>query len=145
MNAKKTNTVTCEQCKHSRETCDRKGNESWKTLWCGSDDLPPGMKRTNHGKNFSCGYGKMAISNSQQKKTLERIFAMPTPNDILWTEIESFLNHTRCIVENRKGSRVLIQKDSNMIIIHRPHPGNQTPPDRIRSIKKFLAMKGITP
>ena len=85
------------------------------------------------------------ITNSKQRKTLKKIFTLPTPNDILWTDIESLLKHIGCVIEYNKGSRMTFKKDKEMIFIHRPHPQKQTPPETIKEIKNFLEDTGVTP
>lgn len=87
----------------------------------------------------------MESLNGRQQKTLERIFARPTPNDILWADIESLLRHVGCTIEYRGGSKVRITKGALKRIEHRPHPGNQTPARTTERIKDFLMLIGVTP
>jgi hypothetical protein len=87
----------------------------------------------------------MQITNSKQRKILERIFAEPIPNDILWTDIESLLRHIGCKIEYRGGSKIKIIKDTKKLFDHRPHPSNQTPSRTVKVIKNFLTRIGVTP
>jgi len=82
----------------------------------------------------------LEISNAKQRRTLERIFKQPTPNDILWSNIESLLK-----LEYREGSRVKITKGNITHRCHRPHPSNQTKPHTVEGIRNFLDEIGVKP
>jgi len=87
----------------------------------------------------------MQTTNSKQQKTLERIFTTPVPNNILWSEIESLLRNLGCVIQYKGGSKVKIAKDTEKALIHRPHPGNQTPPETVIDIRTMLTNIGVTP
>jgi hypothetical protein len=145
MNSKKTNTVTCEQCRHAGEAIrvTSKGNRKIDTdkLYCNNRHLP----YESHPKDYSCGFGTMTITNANQQKTLKKIFDKPTPNDISWAKIESLITHIGCTIKYGKGSRVKFAKGAAFVNAHRPHPQNQTPIWVIEEIKIFLAKIGVTP
>jgi hypothetical protein len=87
----------------------------------------------------------MALTNSKQQKTLERIFKEPTPNDIPWPDIESLFKHVGCTIKHRGGSKVAFEKKDKVLFMHRPHPQTQTPTQNIRRIKAFLKDLGAEP
>jgi len=87
----------------------------------------------------------MQTTNSKQRKTLEKIFTNPAPNNILWEEIESLIRHLGCVIEYRGGSKVKFTKNAVPLFVHRPHPSNQTPPQTISNIREFLIEIGVTP
>jgi hypothetical protein len=87
----------------------------------------------------------MQTTNSRQRRTLERIFAAPTPNDIPWPDIESLLKHIGCTIKHRDGSKITIMKDREKTHVHRPHPQTQTPDWTIKKIKKFIENIGAKP
>jgi len=87
----------------------------------------------------------MQPTGSKQRKTLERVFAQPTPNDVLWSDIESLLTHLGCTIKYLGGSRVRFAKGSERHFAHRPHPSNQTPSLTIKGIRNFLARIGAEP
>jgi predicted RNA binding protein YcfA (HicA-like mRNA interferase family) len=86
----------------------------------------------------------MQITSSKQRKTLEKIFTEPTPNDIPWTTIESLLEHVGCETKYGRGSKASFKKDSKIVFIHRPHPQRQTPIGTVKEIKIFLEKLGVT-
>ena len=78
-------------------------------------------------------------------RTLNRVFARPTPVDVRWADIEAMLRALGVQVEERSGSRILLKADSERIVIHRPHPRPTTSPATVRDIAKFLDYIGVTP
>lgn len=137
---RQTNTITCEQCKYSVIPQDR---ATERTLLCNNPN--PTLQRSISKKTFSCGYGIMKVTNSKQRRTLEKIFEKPTPNNILWKDIESLLNHIGCMLKYPGGSIAKISKGEARILDHRPHPGNQTPSRTTGRIRIFLADIGVMP
>ena len=87
----------------------------------------------------------IAITNSKQLETLEKVFKLPTPNNILWTDIISLLKHVGCTIEYRGGSEVKATKGTKKMFEHRPHPSNQTPCRTVKTIRTFLTRIGVTP
>lgn len=86
-----------------------------------------------------------APTNSRQRRTLHRVFARPTPNDIPWPDIVSLFKHLGFAVEYGMGSRVRFKNGPEEFFCHRPHPSRQTPPEVIRDIRDFLAETGVEP
>jgi hypothetical protein len=84
-------------------------------------------------------------TNSRQRKTLQRVFRVPTPNDIPWSQVESLFRHTGFEIEYGMGSRVKMERGEDTFTCHRPHPSKQTNPDTIRDIRDFLAQVGVRP
>ena len=82
---------------------------------------------------------------SRHRRTLERIFTRPTPSDIRWVEIEALLLAVDVEVSERAGSRVGLRKETERIVIHKPHPGSQIGKGAVRAIAQFLEEIGVTP
>ena len=83
--------------------------------------------------------------NSRHRRTLERIFSRPTPAGIRWTEIEAMSRALNIDVVERSGSRVLLRRGSERIVVHRPHPGSEVGRSSIRDIARFLEQIGEKP
>jgi hypothetical protein len=78
-------------------------------------------------------------------RTLERVFARPTPADIRWAEIEALLLAVGVEVSERAGSRVGLKKGDERISVHRPHPSPETGRATVRTLARFLESIGVTP
>lgn len=83
--------------------------------------------------------------NNNQKNTLNRIFAKPTPSDIKWTEIEAMLIAAGVEVSQRAGSRVGLKGVGERIVVHKPHPQPEVGKATVRAIAKFLEAEGVQP
>ena len=81
----------------------------------------------------------------KHQRTLARVFARPTPADIRWTDIEAMLLAAGVEVAERAGSRVLLKKGAERMIVHRPHPGPGTGRATVRDIAAFLEAAGVKP
>ena len=82
---------------------------------------------------------------SRHRRTLERIFAMPTPSDIRWADVESLLIALDVEVLERAGSRVLLSKGNEKAVVHRPHPRPYLLRAVVRRIAGFLVAIGVKP
>ena len=82
---------------------------------------------------------------SRHRRTLERIFATPTPSDIRWAEVVALLTALDIEVVERAGSRVLLIKDNESIVVHRPHPSPHLVRTAVRRIAGFLEAIGVKP
>ena len=71
--------------------------------------------------------------------------ARPTPADIRWMDIEAMLRAVDVDVSERSGSRVLLKKGAERIVIHRPHANPQTGRATVRNIAAFLEAIGVRP
>ena len=82
---------------------------------------------------------------TKHRKTLENVLKTPTPAGIRWTDIAAMLNAAGVDVSQRSGSRVLLKKGENRMVIHRPHPEPETGKATIRAIAAFLEALEIEP
>ena len=89
--------------------------------------------------------GIILVVRAKHQRTLERIFARPTPAGIRWADIESMLRTAGVEVTDRSGSRVLIKKGAERMVVHQPHPRPETARATVRDIAGFLAQIGVTP
>jgi len=86
------------------------------------------------------------LKNKKQQETLRRIFEKPTPNNILWRDIESLLRHLGFAIRYQGGSVFHVSGTGcKPINVHRPHPGNQTYPVVVKTIRRYLEEMGIRP
>ena len=82
---------------------------------------------------------------AKHRPTLERMFNKPTPTGIRWADIVSMLEAAEVEVSQRSGSRVLLKKGAERMVIHRPHPEPETGRATVRDIAVFLESLGVKP
>src|SRR3954447_17888599 len=85
------------------------------------------------------------VVNTRQRRTLERIFANPTPVEINWDDIESLLAALGATFSEGSGSRLRITLHGEHLHVHVPHPRRASTRTMIRGVRDFLHQAGITP
>ena len=85
------------------------------------------------------------IMRAKHRRTLERMFARPTPAGIRWPDIEAMLRAADVEISERSGSRVLLKKGPERMIVHRPHPVPEAGRATVRDIVAFLEAAGVKP
>jgi len=83
--------------------------------------------------------------NSQQRRTLARIFAEPTPVDLRWSEIEGVFRALGAEIGEGSGSRVRVALMGVRAVFHRPHPSPETKRGAVRAVRDLLTAAGIAP
>jgi hypothetical protein len=83
--------------------------------------------------------------NSGQRRTIQRLFGQPTPNDFPWSDIVSLFRHLDLEVKYGMGSRVKFARGEEVHHCHRPHPSKQTPSITAKGIRDFLKEIGVEP
>ena len=83
--------------------------------------------------------------NTPQRRTLERMLGRPTPPGLRWTDVTSLLGAVGVQITERSGSRVLLKKGAERMVVHRPHPGPETGRATVRDIAEFLEAIGVRP
>jgi hypothetical protein len=73
------------------------------------------------------------------------MFARPTPAGIRWPDIEAMLRAADVQLAERSGSRVLLKKGSERMIVHRPHPAPEAGRATVRDVVAFLKAAGVKP
>jgi HicA toxin of bacterial toxin-antitoxin, len=81
----------------------------------------------------------------KHRATLRRIFQTPPPTGIRWAEVETMLKSNDVEVVERAGSRVLLRRGRDRIVIHRPHPEPEIGRSTVRDIAAFLKAVGLEP
>ena len=81
--------------------------------------------------------------NSRQRKTIEKIFDLPTRSDIEWNEIEILLKYLGAEITEGRGSRVRIALNGVKAVFHRPHPKKEVDKGTINSVKRYLLECGV--
>ncbi len=80
----------------------------------------------------------------KHKKTLELIFLRPVCGNVNWNDVVSLLKALGAEVdESRKGSRVGILLNGNVIIQHKPHPSPKMDKGAVESLRNFLIDCGV--
>ena len=82
---------------------------------------------------------------SRHRRTPERIFAVPTPPDIHWNDAVSLLRAVGVEVSERAGSRVLLKRGEERMVMHRPHPRPHLSRPAVRDLGRFLNTIGVEP
>ena len=85
------------------------------------------------------------IMRAKHRQTLQSMCARPTPAGIRWADIVAMLEAAGVDVSERSGSRVLLKKGAERMIVHRPHPAPETGRGAIRAIVAFLEAAGVKP
>ena len=82
---------------------------------------------------------------TKHRRTLESMFKRPTPSGIRWVDIAALLKTADVEVSQRSGSRVMLKKGPERMVIHRSHPGPETGRATVRDIAVFLEAVGVKP
>ena len=82
---------------------------------------------------------------AKHRRTLESMRARPTPTGIRSTDIVGVLEAAGVRVSERAGSRVLLKKGAERMIVHRPHPAPEAGRGTVRAIAAFLEAAGVKP
>ena len=83
--------------------------------------------------------------NNAQKKTLEAIFASPTPATLEWRKVEALFVALGAKVIEGNGSRVRFELNGVVASFHRPHPQKEAKPYQVKDAKEFLSQAGVQP
>ena len=83
--------------------------------------------------------------NARQRKTLEKIFEIPTRADITWAEVVSLVRALGARVEEGAGSRVGVYFDDHRAVYHRPHNPPVCKKGLVRALKRMLETMEIVP
>jgi hypothetical protein len=81
--------------------------------------------------------------NSKQRKTLERIFARPTPAEIDWDDIESLFHALGTEIRQASGSRIRVELNGVHTVMYIPHPRPIARRGRIEAVRDFLVRAGV--
>lgn len=83
--------------------------------------------------------------NSQQRKTLEQVFANPVNGNLEWRKIESLLLALGCLRTAGTGSSVAFTHSGVNVRFHRPHPQRAALRYRVLDARNFLETIGAKP
>jgi predicted RNA binding protein YcfA (HicA-like mRNA interferase family) len=77
---------------------------------------------------------------TQKDKLFDKIMEKPIRKDITYDEVRSLLNHKGFEEIEGSGSRVKFHNKTtnDMIILHKPHPGNELKTYQVRDIQNKL-------
>ena len=78
-------------------------------------------------------------------RTLNALFASPTPANIAWKDIEALFTGLGAEVSEREGSRVAVVLFDEVRVFHRPHPSPHTDKGAVASVRKWLEQHGVVP
>ena len=83
--------------------------------------------------------------NSNQRKALQRLFTVPA--DFRFSELRTLLTGLGYVESNgsaSSGSRVyfLRPETKDVLMLHKPHPGDEMPKAAVKSVCRFLLAHG---
>jgi hypothetical protein len=81
--------------------------------------------------------------NAKYERTLEKVFAEPTPSNIKWRDIEAMLTSLGAAIGEGSGSRVRVELNGIVAVFHRPHPRPDTKRYAVRAVRDFLTAAGV--
>ena len=82
--------------------------------------------------------------NSKHRKTLEAELLDPVNGKLSWDRIEALLVALGCHVVAGPGSSVTFEWQGRRASFHRPQPGKEALRYRIKAVREFLAVMGVT-
>lgn len=83
--------------------------------------------------------------SAKHQNTLEAIFTVPPPSNILWRDIVSLLQFLNASMSEGRGSRVRIELNGEDAVFHRPHPRKELDKGAVASLRRFLEQAGVKP
>ena len=83
--------------------------------------------------------------NRRHRRTLDQIFAEPTPASLRWNEIEALFRALDAEISEGAGSRARVALGGVRAVFHRPHPNPDTKRSSVRAVREFLIVAGIRP
>ena len=81
----------------------------------------------------------------KHQRILAAIFRHPTSSSVRWNDVLMLLEWLGAEFEAREGSRHAFTLNEEVIVLHRPHPGNEIDKGAVQSLRKFLERAGKTP
>ena len=78
----------------------------------------------------------------KHQRTLAAIFRHPTASNVKWDDVRTLLEWYGAEFEEREGSRHAVTLNEEIIVLHRPHPGNEIDKGAVQSLRKFLERAG---
>ena len=75
---------------------------------------------------------------AKHQRALESMSKRPAPTGIRWADLVAMLEAAGVEVTERSGSRVLLKKGMERMLVHRPHPETETGRATVRDIAAFL-------
>jgi HicA toxin of bacterial toxin-antitoxin, len=81
--------------------------------------------------------------NRRQRRTLDRVFAEPTPADLRWGDIETLLQALGAEISEGAESRIRVALGGARAVFHRSHPNPETKRGLVRAVRDFLIAAGV--
>lgn len=81
---------------------------------------------------------------SKKEKLIQRLKSRP--KDFTFEEMQTLLEMLGYTMDNKgktSGSRVKFTKDNDIVILHKPHPGNIIPEYQVKQLIKELGKAGL--
>ena len=95
--------------------------------------------------HWYCIWYHFLVTRAKHQRILKSMFQKPTPAGIRWADVVAMLETAGVEVSQRSGSRVLLKKGADRMVIHRPHPETETGKATVRDIAAFLETIGVNP
>jgi hypothetical protein len=86
------------------------------------------------------------VLKGRAKQTLDALFARPDRLNIQWNDFVAMMTAAGAVVTTSGGgSAHSFAIRGHVLVVHRPHPGNELYMQLVRRVRKFLARINIRP
>ncbi len=87
----------------------------------------------------------LPVLAGKHRQTLLDLFARPERANIPWNDFVVMMSAVGTIVTAGGGSAYSFVLLGRVLVVHRPHPGNELPKPAVRRIRRFLDRLGVRP
>ncbi len=84
------------------------------------------------------------VLSRKHQRTLEVILRRPTAASVKYTDFAALVRAVGGEIEERAGSRVAAILNGRVLVLHRPHPGNELRRYAVEDVRDFLTAAGVT-
>jgi hypothetical protein len=83
--------------------------------------------------------------SGKHRQTLDDLFARPERANVAWNDFAAMMAAAGATVRAKGGSAHSFVLLGRVLVLHRPHPGNELPKAAVRRIRAFLEGVGLVP
>jgi hypothetical protein len=81
----------------------------------------------------------------RHRQTLADLFAKPERANVPWNDFVAMMSAVGAVVTTGGGSAHSFVLLGRVLVVHRPHPGNELPRPAVKRIRRFLDGSGVRP
>lgn len=83
--------------------------------------------------------------NKSHQKTLTLLFSRPVSGNVKWSKVRALLVALGVDISEREGSRVGLELQGRMLVLHKPHPSPDMNKASVEALRNWLRALGIAP